>query len=66
MGRYLVGRLAGIVIVLFIVSVVVFLLMHAIPGGPYEEDKVPLSPAETRSIRALLGLVGTARRLSGL
>ncbi len=44
MARYLLGRLAGILIVFFIVSVVIFLLMHAIPGGPYNEDKVPLSP----------------------
>ncbi len=44
MARYLLGRLAGILIVFFLVSVVIFLLMHAIPGGPYNEDKVPLSP----------------------
>ncbi|GIK75583.1 MAG: permease [Chloroflexota bacterium] len=43
MARYLLGRLGGILVVFFIVSVVVFLLMHAIPGGPYNEDKVPLS-----------------------
>lgn len=43
MARYLLGRLAGILIVFFIVSVVIFLLMHAIPGGPYNEDKIPLS-----------------------
>jgi len=43
MARYLLGRLGGVLIVFFIVSVVVFLLMHAIPGGPYKEDKVPLS-----------------------
>ncbi len=43
MARYLLGRLGGVLIVFFIVSVVVFLLMHAIPGGPYNEDKVPLS-----------------------
>ena len=42
MARYLLGRLAGIIVVLLIVSVVIFLLMHAIPGGPYDEDKVPL------------------------
>jgi ABC-type dipeptide/oligopeptide/nickel transport system permease component len=56
MGRYLVGRLAGIVVVLFIVSIVVFLLMHAIPGGPYEEDKVPLSAAAKANYMAKYGL----------
>lgn len=48
MGRYLVGRLFGIAVVILIVSIVVFLLMHAIPGGPYQEDKVPL-PAEAKA-----------------
>jgi peptide/nickel transport system permease protein len=43
MARYLLGRLGGVLIVFFIVSAVIFLLMHAIPGGPYNEDKVPLS-----------------------
>jgi peptide/nickel transport system permease protein len=43
MARYLFGRLVGVLVVFFIVSVVIFLLMHAIPGGPYNEDKVPLS-----------------------
>lgn len=43
MARYLFGRLMGVLVVFFIVSVVIFLLMHAIPGGPYNEDKVPLS-----------------------
>lgn len=43
MARYLLGRLLGVFVVFVIVSVVIFLLMHAIPGGPYNEDKVPLS-----------------------
>ena len=56
MARYLLGRLAGIVVVLFIVSVVIFLLMHAIPGGPFDEDKVPLSPAAKANYLAKYGL----------
>lgn len=52
MARYLLGRLGGVLIVFFIVSVVIFLLMHAIPGGPYNEDKVPLSAeAKTNYLR---------------
>mgnify|MGYP000430466809 CR=1 FL=1 len=43
MARYVLGRLVGVLVVFLIVSVVIFLLMHAIPGGPYNEDKVPLS-----------------------
>jgi ABC-type dipeptide/oligopeptide/nickel transport system permease component len=56
MGRYLLSRLAGVVIVLLIVSIVVFLLMHAIPGGPFDEDKVPLSPAAKANYLAKYGL----------
>ena len=44
MARYLLGRVAGIVLVLIVVSIAIFLLMHAIPGGPFDEDKMPLSP----------------------
>lgn len=43
MARYVLGRLMGVLVVFLIVSIVIFLLMHAIPGGPYNEDKVPLS-----------------------
>ena len=38
MLRYILGRLVGIVVVFVVVSIVVFLLMHAIPGGPFDED----------------------------
>ncbi len=44
MLRYLLGRFVGIIFVIFAVSVIVFLLMHSLPGGPFNEDKVPLSP----------------------
>ena len=52
MARYLLGRLFGIVIVLFIVSIVIFLLMHAIPGGPFDEDKMPLSASSQGQLPA--------------
>jgi ABC-type dipeptide/oligopeptide/nickel transport system permease component len=41
MARYILGRLAGIVGVLFVVSVMIFLMIHAIPGGPF--DNMPSS-----------------------
>ena len=56
MARYLLGRLGGILVVFFIVSVVVFLLMHAIPGGPYNEDKVPLSAEAKATYMRTYGL----------
>ena len=36
MGRYLLGRLAGLVGVLLAVSAITFFLMHAVPGGPFD------------------------------
>ncbi len=36
MARYVLGRFAGIVGVLFIVSIMIFLMIHSIPGGPFD------------------------------
>jgi peptide/nickel transport system permease protein len=44
MGRYILGRVAGLVFVLFAVSVIAFFLMHAVPGGPFapnEKGRLP-------------------------
>lgn len=44
MGRYILGRLAGLVFVLFAVSVIAFGLMHSVPGGPFapnEKGRLP-------------------------
>jgi peptide/nickel transport system permease protein len=38
MVRYILGRLVGIVGVLFAVSIMIFLIMHAIPGGPFDNS----------------------------
>lgn len=56
MLRYILGRLVGIVLVLIIVSIIIFLLMHAIPGGPFDEDKMPLPPAAKANILRKYGL----------
>jgi ABC-type dipeptide/oligopeptide/nickel transport system permease component len=47
-GRYILGRLAGLVFVLFAVSVIAFLLMHAVPGGPFAPDEKGRLPEATR------------------
>jgi ABC-type dipeptide/oligopeptide/nickel transport system permease component len=39
MGRYIVRRLIYLVAVLFVVSVITFGLMHAVPGGPFDREK---------------------------
>jgi ABC-type dipeptide/oligopeptide/nickel transport system permease component len=47
-GRYIVGRLLGLVFVLFAVSVIAFALMHAVPGGPFAPDEKGRLPEATR------------------
>ncbi len=56
MIRYLLGRLAGIALVMFVVSLLIFLLMNAIPGGPFDEDKMPLSAEAKANILRKYGL----------
>lgn len=56
MARYLIGRIIGLVIVFLIVSIVAFLLMHSIPGGPFDEEKQPLPPAAKANILHKYGL----------
>jgi peptide/nickel transport system permease protein len=56
MGRYILLRISGLVTVLVIVSIVVFVLMHLIPGGPYDESKMPLSKTAKANILRSYGL----------
>ena len=56
MVAYIINRLFGLVLVFFIVSIVAFLLMHAVPGGPFDEDNMPLSPQAKANILAKYGL----------
>src|SRR5881394_492329 len=53
---YLLGRVIGIIIVFIIVSMLAFLLMHSIPGGPFDEEKSPLPPAAKANILRKYGL----------
>ncbi|MBA2278423.1 MAG: ABC transporter permease [Chloroflexia bacterium] len=48
MGRYIAGRLLSLVFVLFAVSIIAFLLMHAVPGGPFAPDEKGRLPEATR------------------
>lgn len=56
MGRYIIGRLISIVLVLLAVSAITFLMMHAVPGGPFDETKQQLSEAVKANIRRMYGL----------
>ena len=56
MGPYLVSRMAAILGTLLVISLLVFVLMHAIPGGPFDEDKMPLPAASKANILRSYGL----------
>ena len=53
---YLLGRVAGIVVVFITVSILAFGLMHSIPGGPFDETNQPLPPAAKENILRKYGL----------
>jgi peptide/nickel transport system permease protein len=56
MGRYILGRLAGLLFAVLLVSMITFLLMHAVPGGPFDETKQPLPEAAKQNILRKYGL----------
>jgi ABC-type dipeptide/oligopeptide/nickel transport system permease component len=56
MVRYLLGRIGGLILVFFMVSIVAFLLMHSVPGGPFDEGQMPLPPAAKANILRKYGL----------
>lgn len=39
MGRFVVQRILWMLVVLFVVSFVTFILMHQVPGGPFDTEK---------------------------
>lgn len=53
---YIIKRLLSIAVTFFIVSLVVFLMMHAVPGGPFDGNDMPVSAAVRAKLMARLGL----------
>src|SRR5687768_16847180 len=53
---YVVRRLLTIALTFFVVSVIVFLMMHAVPGGPFDGNDMPVSEAVRAKLMAKLGL----------
>jgi ABC-type dipeptide/oligopeptide/nickel transport system permease component len=53
---YLIKRLLSIALTFFIVSLVIFLMMHAVPGGPFDGNDMPVSEAVRAKLMARLGL----------
>ncbi len=56
MLTYILGRLASLAFVLLAVSIIVFALMHSVPGGPFDEEKGRLPPAAKENIMRKYGL----------
>jgi peptide/nickel transport system permease protein len=50
------GRLGGMVFSIFAASIITFFLMHSVPGGPFDETKMPLPPEAKANILRKYGL----------
>ncbi|MFZ9068324.1 MAG: ABC transporter permease, partial [bacterium] len=53
---YICGRILALMMILLAVSVIVFSLMHSVPGGPFDERKGRLPPAAKANILKKYGL----------
>jgi peptide/nickel transport system permease protein len=56
MTRYIFGRISGLLFAILIVTIITFALMHAVPGGPFDETKQPLPDAAKQNILRKYGL----------
>ena len=56
MIRYIAGRLASIMLTFLVMSLIVFLMMHAVPGGPFDGNDMPVSAEVKAKLNASLGL----------
>ena len=56
MAQYILKRILGIILVLWVISMVTFALMHAVPGGPWDSGKWPIQGAAKVNLEKLYGL----------
>ena len=56
MTAFILRRLVSTVVTFFIVSMIIFLMMHSIPGGPFDGGEMPLPPAVRDKMMAQYGL----------
>jgi len=56
MTRYIIGRVSGLLFAVLIVTMITFALMHAVPGGPFDEIQQPLPEAARENILRKFGL----------
>jgi ABC-type dipeptide/oligopeptide/nickel transport system permease component len=55
-GRYIAARLASLLFVLLAVSLITFVLMHSVKGGPFDRGERPLPEATRLAMEAKFGL----------
>lgn len=56
MAGYIFRRTLAIIVTFFVVSIIIFSMMHAIPGGPFDGQDMPLTGAVREKLMAQLGL----------
>lgn len=56
MTAFILRRLVSTVVTFFIVSLIIFLMMHSIPGGPFDGGEMPLPDAVREKMMAQYGL----------
>jgi ABC-type dipeptide/oligopeptide/nickel transport system permease component len=56
MARYLLVRIGSLMVSIVLATMIVFAIMHAIPGGPFDAEKAPLTPVQQANIMRLYGL----------
>lgn len=56
MTRYILTRIAGLVFVLLVLSVITFTLMHGVPGGPWAYGQRLMSDEQLAALQARYGL----------
>nr|WP_314259935.1 ABC transporter permease [uncultured Devosia sp.] len=53
---YIIRRLLSVAVTFIVVSLIIFFVMHAIPGGPFDANEMPVSQAVRDKMMAQLGL----------
>lgn len=56
MLAFIVRRTLSMLVTFFVVSIIIFLMMHAIPGGPFDGNEMPLPDNIRARLMAQLGL----------
>ncbi len=56
MTRFILTRLLGLVAVLFVLSVLTFVLMHEIPGGPWQYGQRPFTEEQIAALKVRYGI----------